>query len=67
MKLSGNVPYVPYHKTNPWGKFEVDDVIMQVITSSQSFHLLLASQKIHFAKIAIKTEQKMFFNSVLIF
>ena len=64
MKLSGNVPYVPYHETNPWGKFEVDDVIMQVITSSQSFHLPLTNQKIQFAKIAIKTEQKRFFNSV---
>ena len=58
MKLSGNVPY---HERNPWEKFEFDDVIIQVMTSSQSFQLPLTSQKTPFAKITIKTEQKKIF------
>ena len=56
MKLSGNVAY---HKRDPWEKFGVDDVIIQVMTSSQSFRLPLTSEKVPFTKngIQIRTKQ----------
>ena len=58
MELGRNVHY---HNRNSWGKFQVCDVIIQVMTSSQSFRLPLTSEKVPFTKMAFKFEQSKIF------
>ena len=58
LKLGRNVHY---HNRNSWKKFQFCDVIIQAMTSSQSFRLPLTSEKVPFTKIVFKLEQSKIF------